>query len=105
MHAVLLLFPITDKSEALSASEAAVIEQNGQTLSEKVYYMRQTIGNACGTIGVLHAVGARDYFPYRLPRASNVDAERLSPPRPCSFCLSLTHRTSGVTLDGDAFFI
>ncbi|EEH60581.1 uncharacterized protein MICPUCDRAFT_13449 [Micromonas pusilla CCMP1545] len=57
VHAVLLLFPITDKSEALSASEAAVIEQNGQTLSEKVYYMRQTIGNACGTIGVLHAVG------------------------------------------------
>ena len=26
-------------------------------MSDKVYYMRQTIGNACGTIGIIHAVG------------------------------------------------
>jgi hypothetical protein len=25
--------------------------------SEKVYFMKQTVGNACGTIGLLHAVG------------------------------------------------
>lgn len=26
-------------------------------VSEKVYFMKQTVGNACGTIGLLHAVG------------------------------------------------
>ena len=25
-------------------------------VSEKVYYMRQYVGNACGTVGILHAL-------------------------------------------------
>ena len=25
--------------------------------SDKVYFMKQTVGNACGTIGLLHAIG------------------------------------------------
>jgi ubiquitin carboxyl-terminal hydrolase L3 len=57
VHAVLLLFPITDTSEKARADEAVRIEREGQTVSKDVYYTRQTIGNACGTIGVLHAVG------------------------------------------------
>lgn len=57
MHAVLLLFPITDKSEKAKQDEGTRIATEGQTCSEKVYYMKQTIGNACGTIGILHAVG------------------------------------------------
>lgn len=28
----------------------------GQQVSPDVYFMRQTIGNACGTIGLIHAV-------------------------------------------------
>jgi|TARA_B110000977_G_scaffold198800_1_gene284507 ubiquitin carboxyl-terminal hydrolase L3 len=57
-HAVLLLFPITSTSETQRNEEATAIEKNGQPkLSENVYYTKQTIGNACGTIGVLHAVG------------------------------------------------
>jgi len=26
-------------------------------VSEKVYFLKQTVGNACGTIGLLHAIG------------------------------------------------
>lgn len=28
-----------------------------QELSGGAYFMKQTVGNACGTIGLLHAVG------------------------------------------------
>ncbi|KAL0687530.1 hypothetical protein Bca4012_087207 [Brassica carinata] len=38
--AVLFLYPITKKVH-----------------SDKVYFMKQTVGNACGTIGLLHAIG------------------------------------------------
>ncbi|CAN1825412.1 Ubiquitin carboxyl-terminal hydrolase 3 [Linum perenne] len=38
--AVIFLYPLT-----------------AQDPNEKVYFMKQTVGNACGTIGLLHAVG------------------------------------------------
>lgn len=38
------------------AFDAAEIEANGQQVSPSLYYMKQTIGNACGTIALLHAV-------------------------------------------------
>jgi ubiquitin carboxyl-terminal hydrolase L3 len=28
-----------------------------QEPSKKVYFTRQTIGNACGTVGIIHALG------------------------------------------------
>ena len=28
-----------------------------QDLSKKVYFTKQTVGNACGTVGVIHAIG------------------------------------------------
>lgn len=28
-----------------------------QDPSERVYFLKQTVGNACGTIGILHAIG------------------------------------------------
>lgn len=28
-----------------------------QEPSKKVYFLKQTVGNACGTIGILHAIG------------------------------------------------
>ncbi|XP_022758341.1 ubiquitin carboxyl-terminal hydrolase 3-like isoform X2 [Durio zibethinus] len=40
VFAVLFLFPITS-----------------QDAGSKVYFMKQTVGNACGTIGLLHSVG------------------------------------------------
>ena len=33
------------------------LAQSGQEVSSRVFYMRQTISNACGTIALLHAVG------------------------------------------------
>lgn len=54
--AVLMLFPITPNSEAAKAAQEALILANGQELSRDVYWMRQYVGNACGTVGILHAL-------------------------------------------------
>lgn len=32
------------------------IEKEGQVVHPKVYFMRQTVGNACGTVAVVHAL-------------------------------------------------
>ena len=59
VYAVLLLYPITATSEAYNeSSEPSRAEQaseHSQQLSD-LFYMKQTVGNACGTIGVIHAV-------------------------------------------------
>ncbi|XP_009610908.1 ubiquitin carboxyl-terminal hydrolase 3-like isoform X1 [Nicotiana tabacum] len=53
--AVLFLYPLT------SQSEEERIQENSKTKvqdpSSTVYFMKQTVGNACGTIGLLHAIG------------------------------------------------
>ncbi|KAM7255926.1 hypothetical protein ACFE04_011667 [Oxalis oulophora] len=51
--AVLFLYPLTSQTEA----ERAQQENMKQDPSSKVYFMKQTVGNACGTVGLLHAVG------------------------------------------------
>lgn len=53
---VLMLFPIKEASEAARNEEHARIAASGQTVSPNVYYMKQTVGNACGTVGLLHCV-------------------------------------------------
>ncbi|XP_018420820.1 PREDICTED: ubiquitin carboxyl-terminal hydrolase isozyme L3 [Nanorana parkeri] len=55
--AVLLLFPVTEKYELFKAEEEEKIKSHGQDVDSSVYFMKQTIRNACGTIGLLHAVG------------------------------------------------
>ncbi|XP_056910771.1 ubiquitin carboxyl-terminal hydrolase isozyme L3 isoform X2 [Takifugu flavidus] len=55
--AVLLLFPVTDTYEAFKQEEEDRIKQQPQDLSPDVYFIKQTISNACGTIGLLHAMG------------------------------------------------
>jgi len=60
---VLLLFPIKAESEAYRNQERTRIETEGQVQSENVFYLKQTIGNACGTIGILHCLAnARSEF-------------------------------------------
>lgn len=62
-QAIILLFPITQAYEDYCIEEALEIEKKGQVVSENVFYMKQTIGNACGTIGVLHALAnCRSHF-------------------------------------------
>ncbi|XP_047338383.1 ubiquitin carboxyl-terminal hydrolase 3-like [Impatiens glandulifera] len=51
--AVLFLYPITPQSEEERIHQDSV----KKAISDKVYFMKQTVGNACGTIGLLHAVG------------------------------------------------
>ncbi|KAL6349447.1 hypothetical protein AAG906_034104 [Vitis piasezkii] len=51
--AVLFLYPITTQSE----EERILQDSTKRETSNKVYFMRQTVGNACGTIGLLHAIG------------------------------------------------
>lgn len=53
---VLMVFPISEKSEAHRAEEKARIEKDGQTVSDEIFYTKQYVGNACGTIGLMHAV-------------------------------------------------
>jgi len=56
VHAVLLLFPIDEHYEKYRIEQQEKVKKEGQILSDKVYFMNQTIGNACGTIGIIHAV-------------------------------------------------
>ncbi|XP_061485991.1 ubiquitin carboxyl-terminal hydrolase isozyme L3 isoform X2 [Rhineura floridana] len=54
--AVLLLFPVTEKYETFRTEEEAKIKAQGQEVKPSVYFMKQTISNACGTIGLIHAI-------------------------------------------------
>ncbi|KAI4377925.1 hypothetical protein MLD38_015479 [Melastoma candidum] len=49
--AVLFLFPITPQEERIQQ------ETYMKEPSSNVYFMKQTVGNACGTIALLHALG------------------------------------------------
>ncbi|KAL7167144.1 hypothetical protein ACSBR2_037757 [Camellia fascicularis] len=51
--AVLFLYPITPQSEEERILQDGVKKEH----NDRVYFMKQTVGNACGTIGLLHAVG------------------------------------------------
>ena len=53
--AVMMLFPITKETENHAEEEYRRILASGQVVSPQVKYIQQTIGNACGTIGLLHA--------------------------------------------------
>ena len=57
VKAVLLLFPVSPQSEDFRTAQVRKIEESGQELPPGVWFTTQTIGNACGTIGLLHAVG------------------------------------------------
>ncbi|KAK1367556.1 Ubiquitin carboxyl-terminal hydrolase [Heracleum sosnowskyi] len=51
--AVLFLYPLTSQSEQERIQQDTVTKDQ----IKGVYYMRQTVGNACGTVGLLHAIG------------------------------------------------
>nr|ACU16915.1 unknown [Glycine max] len=51
--AVFFLYPITTQSE----EERLQQENEKKEYNSRVYFMKQTVGNACGTIGLLHALG------------------------------------------------
>jgi len=55
VFAVLMLFPVSDASENHRRRQRDEIANSGQMYSDSVYWMKQFIGNACGTIGLIHA--------------------------------------------------
>lgn len=54
--AVLFLYPLTDELEA-TRGEQRNCDNEDKKVSSNVYFMKQTVGNACGTVALLHAVG------------------------------------------------
>ncbi|KAI1796590.1 cysteine proteinase [Ganoderma leucocontextum] len=57
VKAVILLFPITDVYEQKRREEDERIAAEGQPgLDPTVFWMKQTISNACGTMALLHAL-------------------------------------------------
>lgn len=54
--ATLLLFPVKEASEKHREEESARIAAEGQHVPARVYFTKQIVGNACGTIGLLHAL-------------------------------------------------
>eukprot|EP00949_MAST-11_sp_MAST-11-sp1_P002829 g2829.t1 len=54
--AVMLNFPITEAVRADEAKERECVEADGQELDDSIFFTKQTVGNACGTIGIIHAV-------------------------------------------------
>eukprot|EP00927_Polykrikos_kofoidii_P039744 TRINITY_DN3406_c0_g1_i1.p1 TRINITY_DN3406_c0_g1~~TRINITY_DN3406_c0_g1_i1.p1 ORF type:complete len:249 (-),score=48.36 TRINITY_DN3406_c0_g1_i1:372-1118(-) len=52
--AVTLLFGFSENLSKAKAEQAERIEKEGQKVSEKLVYLKQYVGNACGTIAASH---------------------------------------------------
>jgi len=50
--AVLMLYPLTEKQTSAVEDDVVATEE----MKDKVWFMKQRIGNACGTIGLVHAI-------------------------------------------------
>lgn len=55
--AVMLLFPISDSYESNMQRESEALAANPAHIPSSLFYMKQNIGNACGTIALLHSIG------------------------------------------------
>uniref|UniRef100_A0A8C9R6P4 Ubiquitin carboxyl-terminal hydrolase n=1 Tax=Scleropages formosus TaxID=113540 RepID=A0A8C9R6P4_SCLFO len=101
--AVLLLFPVTEKYESFRLEEEAKIKQQGQEVSPEVYFMRQTIGNACGTIGLIHAVannqGRLEFESDSALKKFLIESSSLSPEEKATFLERDEVRSEGDRLD------
>jgi ubiquitin carboxyl-terminal hydrolase L3 len=51
---VILLFPITEKIEKFRLEEEESLKDSERP--KNVFWLKQTIGNACGTIGIIHTI-------------------------------------------------
>ncbi len=65
-HALLLVFPVSSTYESSRlAEDASLPEYTGSGPGEEVLWFKQTIGNACGLYGLLHAASnglVRDFI-------------------------------------------
>ncbi|KAH9300284.1 hypothetical protein KI387_011867, partial [Taxus chinensis] len=77
--AVLFLYPLNQ------ATEGKPTEEGPKGSSSNIYFMKQTVGNACGTVGLLHAVAnirsevqmaTGSYFDRFFTSTANMNAEQ-----------------------------
>ncbi|KAF7286046.1 ubiquitin carboxyl-terminal hydrolase [Rhynchophorus ferrugineus] len=54
--ALILLFPCSDKFYEHAKQEAESIKEKGQILSDDIFYMKQYVSNACGSIALIHSI-------------------------------------------------
>lgn len=57
VKAVILLFPISEGYDQYCREQDEEIKKMGQEVPKGLYYMKQFIPNACGTVGIIHALG------------------------------------------------
>ncbi|KAJ8735453.1 hypothetical protein PYW07_007073 [Mythimna separata] len=80
--AVMLLFPISNSYEEYILKEKSDILSKGQEVSSNVFYMKQFVSNACGTVALVHGVAnntdkidlAEGHLKTFLDSAKNMDA-------------------------------
>ncbi|KAK5639880.1 hypothetical protein RI129_010691 [Pyrocoelia pectoralis] len=53
---VILLFPISDSYQTFAETQANEIKETGQTLTPDLYYVKQMVSNACGTVALIHSI-------------------------------------------------
>lgn len=53
---VILLFPCTEQYYKFRDQQFEDIKTKGQTISPNLFYMKQVVENACGTVALIHAV-------------------------------------------------
>ncbi|KAL0280254.1 UNVERIFIED_CONTAM: hypothetical protein PYX00_001601 [Menopon gallinae] len=58
--ALLLLFPCDDKYEQHKSQQEKEIRERGQEISSKLYFLKQYVHNACGTIALIHSIANLD---------------------------------------------
>jgi len=51
-----LLFPISEGYDAFCKEKDASIASKGQAVSGNIFYLKQYVGNACGTVGIMHSL-------------------------------------------------
>lgn len=72
--AVLFLYPISPVQEEHREKEAKALEGNPTEVNQdikKVWHIKQRIGNACGTIGILHAMANLPEPSHLIPASSS----------------------------------
>ena len=50
-----MLFPITEATEEAKQKEEDTLLAAGQDVAPSVWFTKQTVSNACGTVAMLHA--------------------------------------------------
>ncbi|XP_021951365.1 ubiquitin carboxyl-terminal hydrolase isozyme L3 [Folsomia candida] len=57
VKAVILLFPISEGYDQYCKEQDEALKLKGQEVPQDLFYMKQFIHNACGTVGMIHSLG------------------------------------------------